>query len=78
MQGAEIVQCLFLTALNEYFHSNPAEMAYHIGCTKTEVERALSNDGVRIRAKIFECLMAYCAKQNLSVDALIQPFYHQD
>ena len=66
MQGAEIVQCLFLTALNEYFHS------------KTEVERALSNDGVRIRSKIFECLMAYCAKQNLSVDALIQPFNHQD
>lgn len=74
LQNPDITQFVFCKALDDFFQSNIGEMADTLGCTYTEVERALSAEGSRARAKLFESLAAYCARNHLSIDALISAY----
>ena len=73
-QNSDITRFVFTKALTDYFHGNQAEMALAIGCTGRELEQALSAEGIRIRAKIFELLAKYCAEHKQSIDALLRAY----
>ena len=73
-QNSDITRFVFSKALTDYFHANKTEMAQAIGCSVQELEQALSAEGIRIRAKIFELLAKYCAEHALSIDALLRAY----
>lgn len=70
--GSEILCRFFKTALDTYFSSDKAAMANALHCDAKALEKALSQEGSRIEAALFEQLMQYCLRNKIGTDVLVQ------
>lgn len=70
--GSEISCRFFKAVLDTYFSSDKAAMANALHCDAKALEKALSQEGSRIEAALFEQLMQYCLRNKLGTDVLVQ------
>lgn len=66
-----ILRHLIHVALDTLFASDQQKMASALGCTAAELDTALTVDGARKSADIFNKLSHYCIEHALSMDELL-------
>lgn len=65
---------LLQRTLEKHFSSDTQQMALAIGCTVDDLAIALTTEGYRRSADIFEKLSVYCAGNNISLDVMLSEF----
>lgn len=74
MSYTGILRHLLLKVLEEHFASDYQRMALAIGCSVEDLELALSTEGHRRSADIFERTSAYCTEHHISLDSMLNDF----
>lgn len=74
MNRPGILCYLLQQTLEKHFASDTQRMALAIGCNVEDLELALSIEGHRRSADIFEKTSAYCAEHRISLDAMLTDF----
>lgn len=74
MSHTGILRHLLHNVLEEHFASDYQKMALAIGCSVEDLELALSADGHRRSADIFERTSAYCTEHHISLDSMLNDF----
>lgn len=74
MSYTGILRHLLQKVLEEHFASDYQRMALAIGCSVEDLELALSTEGHRRSADIFERTSAYCTEHHISLDSMLNGF----
>lgn len=74
MSHTGILHHLLHKVLQDHFASDYQRMALAIGCSVEDLELALSAEGHRRSADIFERTSAYCTEHHISLDSMLNGF----
>ena len=74
MNRPGILYHILRRTLEKHFASDTQRMALAIGCSVEDLELALSTEGHRRSADIFERTSAYCTEHHISLDSMLNGF----